>query len=137
MRERAVGVEDLDAVVAAVGHGDHAWQPFKLHRGTDGRGRWQGCRDNGDGWRRTVSHIIFLNGKHKRAVGVEDLDALVVAVGHHDVAVEGDSHARRVGEDHIDVKGVRERAVGVEDLDALVVAIQYHNLPVGANGHVR
>ena len=76
--ERAVGVEDLDAVVFGIGHHDAA-----VECNVDIR------------W--VAEFAVAVSGlgadladlEVERAVGVEDLDAVVVIVGHHDAAVEG------------------------------------------------
>ena len=68
--------------------------------------------------------------------GLEHLDAVVVAVGHHDAAVEGRyGNAVRVGKLAVAAAALAEleveRAVGVEDLDAVVPAVG-HDKPIGA-----
>ena len=100
--ERAVGVEDLDAVVAAVGHRNAA------------------VKCNGDAVRAAKLAVAVAatgavavnpaNLEVERAVGVEDLDAVVAAVGHRNAAVKGrDSHGGRVMELAVAVARLAER----------------------------
>ena len=77
----------------------------------------------------------------ERAVGVEDLDAVVMIVGHgHDPAgAEGDelrlsklavALSTRSGSDLIG-----KRAVGMEDIDVMVALVDYGHDPAGAEGN--
>ena len=109
-------MEDLDAVVAGVGHRDPAV-------GADG--------DAG----RVVEAARAIagrpEGKRERAVGVEDLDAVGDGVEYGDPAVGADGDGVWIIELAVAVagrpEGKRERAVGVEDLDAVVAGVGHDN----------
>ena len=126
-RERAVGVEDLHAVVAgveyrnpAIGADVNAGRVVEL----------------------PVAVAVRSDDAVERAVGVEDLHAVVAGirsstVGHHNTPVGAEGDVGQGVELSATIaarpEGKRERAVGVEDLDAVVAAVGHRDAPVGAD----
>ena len=97
-------MEDLDVVVAAVGHRD---PPV----GADG-----------DGGRRKVP----LKVEHMRAVGMEDLDAVIAGAVRHDdptVGAKGDVWRPSDTPQAAEWNSECERPVGVEDLHPELVRV--------------
>ena len=79
--------------------------------------------------------------QHKRAVGVEHLDA--VALAHHDPPVGGDIdgyYVAKPSQGSVTPIAIthdeRMCAVGVEHVNVVSILIKHHNAPVGPDGNV-
>ena len=126
-------MEDLDAVVEAVGHGH---DPAGAEVDAGGRIKLAGvslASDMAVGFH--CSEMVC-----ERAVGMEDLDAVVEAVGHGHGSVGAEGYVVGAVERTRAIAPPRrsepivERAVGVEDLDGIGAVVGHGHDPAGAEG---